>query len=534
MNARFHQRPERLEGPAHRTGKADLAARYRFLQSIQVPRDPGVSNAGGVAVSGVEAKICVAPGQLQRRPRQRHPGRFGAAVAAGRARIELKKRHFSRSGVADKLNETDAGIAEFADQTPGIALEGLRHRYMHPFGGKPGPVGMVCPCDPRFEKRVDFAIGGDEIEVMPDPGYIALQEQAGLSRRPEGKEGCELLATGADDGLLVSQPVEVAERAHDDGIADFLRPLIELVQRAGDGVGRAFDARARRQFEHFRLVEAQFTQMRLGRDDSDTRRQRGRVPGQPDDEFLGDRKYRRDVGPPIEESVQGLPEGRAALCVQLRMVPHFIDKTRIPGAGGAIAVANHIAGFARKVTLLGGLGGQASHEGFIREHLRDNVQPHFFTNDSAHTLVKRRYIGDDAGKLFEVYFGGEALTSLQIEHDIRHWLDSHLERFDAVIVPGGYAPDLLRRYEAVLKLVREAHEQGKVVAAICHAGWVLVSAGILQGRCVTCVSAIKDEVINAGATYLDQVVVQDGNKITSRVPSDLPAFCRTIIAALEG
>jgi protease I len=106
--------------------------------------------------------------------------------------------------------------------------------------------------------------------------------------------------------------------------------------------------------------------------------------------------------------------------------------------------------------------------------------------------------------------------------------------FDAIIVPGGYAPDLLRRYEAVLNLVREAHQQGKVVAAICHAGWVLISAGILKGRQVTCVSAIKDDVINAGATYLDQEVVQDGNIITSRVPTDLPAFCRTIIAALGG
>lgn len=106
--------------------------------------------------------------------------------------------------------------------------------------------------------------------------------------------------------------------------------------------------------------------------------------------------------------------------------------------------------------------------------------------------------------------------------------------FDAIIVPGGYAPDLLRRYEAVLKLVREAHQQGKVIAAICHAGWVLISAGILKGRKVTCVSAIKDDVINAGATYVDQEVVQDGNIITSRVPTDLPAFCRTIIAALEG
>ena len=106
--------------------------------------------------------------------------------------------------------------------------------------------------------------------------------------------------------------------------------------------------------------------------------------------------------------------------------------------------------------------------------------------------------------------------------------------FDAIIVPGGYAPDLLRRYESILNLVRGAHQQGKVVAAICHAGWVLISAGILKGRKVTCVSAIKDDVINAGATYVDQEVVRDGNIITSRMPTDLPAFCRTIIAALEG
>jgi protease I len=104
---------------------------------------------------------------------------------------------------------------------------------------------------------------------------------------------------------------------------------------------------------------------------------------------------------------------------------------------------------------------------------------------------------------------------------------------DAIIIPGGYAPDLLRRYESILNLVREAHKQGKVVAAICHAGWVLVSAGILKGRKVTCVSAIKDDVINAGATYLDQEVVQDGNIITSRFPDDLPVFCRAIIVALE-
>jgi protease I len=105
--------------------------------------------------------------------------------------------------------------------------------------------------------------------------------------------------------------------------------------------------------------------------------------------------------------------------------------------------------------------------------------------------------------------------------------------FDAVIVPGGYGPDRLRRSPAVLKLVRDCFNQGKIVAAICHAGWVLVSAGILPGKNATCFSSIKDDVINAGAKYLDQEVVRDGNLITSRTPDDLPAFCKEIIAALS-
>ena len=104
---------------------------------------------------------------------------------------------------------------------------------------------------------------------------------------------------------------------------------------------------------------------------------------------------------------------------------------------------------------------------------------------------------------------------------------------NAIVVPGGYAPDKMRRYPAVLNLVRDAFEQGKVVAAICHAGWVLVSAGILKGKRVTSVSAIKDDMANAGAIWLNEEVVRDGNLITSRTPADLPAFCRTIIAALS-
>ena len=104
---------------------------------------------------------------------------------------------------------------------------------------------------------------------------------------------------------------------------------------------------------------------------------------------------------------------------------------------------------------------------------------------------------------------------------------------DGVIVPGGYAPDLLRRYPAVIQLVQEANLQGKIIGAICHAGWVLCSADVLRGKTVTCFSAIRDDVVNAGATFVDREVVRDGNLITSRKPDDLPAFMRTIIDALQ-
>ena len=107
------------------------------------------------------------------------------------------------------------------------------------------------------------------------------------------------------------------------------------------------------------------------------------------------------------------------------------------------------------------------------------------------------------------------------------------QEFDAVIVPGGYAPDILRRFDAVNRLVSEANRLGKVIGAICHAGWVLCSADVLRGKTATCFSAIKDDVVNAGATYVDREVVRDGNLITSRKPDDLPAFLRTLIEALS-
>lgn len=105
--------------------------------------------------------------------------------------------------------------------------------------------------------------------------------------------------------------------------------------------------------------------------------------------------------------------------------------------------------------------------------------------------------------------------------------------FSGVIIPGGFAPDILRRYKEINNFVKEMYEQGKVVAAICHGGWVLVSAGILADKQVTGFIAIKDDLVNAGAMFIDQEVVVDGNLITSRNPYDLPAFCREILKQLK-
>jgi len=107
------------------------------------------------------------------------------------------------------------------------------------------------------------------------------------------------------------------------------------------------------------------------------------------------------------------------------------------------------------------------------------------------------------------------------------------ENFDGIIIPGGYAPDMMRRYPAMVNLVKDIFNAGKPVAAICHAGWMLASAGILPGKKVTSFFAIKDDMVNAGAQWVDQEVVVDGKLITSRVPDDLPAFMRAVIEAMQ-
>jgi deglycase len=105
--------------------------------------------------------------------------------------------------------------------------------------------------------------------------------------------------------------------------------------------------------------------------------------------------------------------------------------------------------------------------------------------------------------------------------------------FDGLVIPGGYAPDIMRRSEKLLQLTREIFQAGKPVAFICHAGWVPISAGIVKGKRGTSVGAIKDDLVNAGLLWEDSAVVVDGNLISSRTPADLPQFCKALIAALE-
>jgi protease I len=114
-------------------------------------------------------------------------------------------------------------------------------------------------------------------------------------------------------------------------------------------------------------------------------------------------------------------------------------------------------------------------------------------------------------------------------HDVKPLAEVDPDAYDALVIPGGFSPDMLRRDPHNLEFVRKFHEAGKPIAAICHGPWLLVSAQVARGRRMTCFMSIKDDIINAGAHYVDEPVVVDGNIITSRMPDDLPDFCRAVI-----
>ena len=135
-------------------------------------------------------------------------------------------------------------------------------------------------------------------------------------------------------------------------------------------------------------------------------------------------------------------------------------------------------------------------------------------------------VGPETGKAYKSKHGFEVKADFAAA-------DVSVGDYDAVIVPGGYAPDKMRRTPAMVEFVREMDKAGKVVAAICHAGWLLVTADIVRGRTLTGFHSLHVDLRNAGAEVVDREVVRDRNLITSRGPADLGAFCRTIIEALS-
>ena len=111
--------------------------------------------------------------------------------------------------------------------------------------------------------------------------------------------------------------------------------------------------------------------------------------------------------------------------------------------------------------------------------------------------------------------------------------DVNAKDYDGILVPGGWAPDKLRRFKKVLELVSEMDKAGKLIGQICHAGWVLASANVLKGRKVTSTPGIKDDMANAGATWLDEPCMVDKNIVSARRPPDIPQYMKALVEVLE-
>jgi protease I len=142
---------------------------------------------------------------------------------------------------------------------------------------------------------------------------------------------------------------------------------------------------------------------------------------------------------------------------------------------------------------------------------------------------------EEAG--YEVLLAGMGEPTYRGKHGYPATMDGHVREFlsdtlAGIIAPGGWAPDKLRRDKDVLARVREVHAAGKMVATICHGPWILISAGIVRGRRLTSTVGIRDDVVNAGAEWLDQPCVIDGNLVSARVPKDLPAFAQGMLQVL--
>jgi protease I len=158
---------------------------------------------------------------------------------------------------------------------------------------------------------------------------------------------------------------------------------------------------------------------------------------------------------------------------------------------------------------------------FIEDNFRDEelVYPYYRFIEAGYDV---KLVGPEAKKTYTGKFGlpmRSDLTPGQVD----------LDETAAIIIPGGFAPDRMRQDRAMVDLVKKAFDTCKIIAAICHGGWMLVEADICRGKDVTGFIAIATDLKNAGGNYLDKEVVVDGNLVTSRTPADLPAFCRAVI-----
>ena len=159
-------------------------------------------------------------------------------------------------------------------------------------------------------------------------------------------------------------------------------------------------------------------------------------------------------------------------------------------------------------------------DGFRDEEL---IYPYYRFIEAGYEV---KIVGPEAGREYKGKFGLPINSDISPDQVI-------LEEVAAVIIPGGFAPDKMRIDRAMVDLVKKAFDACKVIAAICHGGWMLAEADICRGKNVTGYIAIATDLANAGGNYIDKEVVVDGNLVTSRIPGDLPAFCRSTLELIK-